>query len=162
MKTHIKKSPRLMRIKVIFVAIVVLFTVLLSLVILHFMDGFVAANTTGISVLIMIIILLVATSAVLVTWLRGKSRQYILEDNKLTIVRGFLSKQEKIVTLGADSILNLNLSQSFFGEMLNYGTVTIEINTYSGKESYALSDIDNPKAIFSEIDKFASSKSEYA
>ncbi len=151
MKLHIKKNQDLSRMKVIITAVVAVLLFVLISNILRFMSSFIEMDTASVGIIVRMIIIFVAISAVLATWFQDKYEQYNLEDNKLIITRGFLSARKQIVTLNPSSVSNLDLSQPFFGGMLHYGTIRIEINNFGGKETYFLRNIDRPEKAFTEI-----------
>ncbi|MCA9339226.1 PH domain-containing protein [Candidatus Saccharibacteria bacterium] len=153
MKLKIKKNQDIVRVKVAIVAVIALFVFLLISNILRFMSDFITMDTTAVGVMVRVIVIIVAVGAIFATWFQDKYEQYILDDDKLIIERGFLNARQQIIALGPSTVSNIDLSQPFFGGMFHYGTIRIDINNFGGKETYQLKNIDQPQKVFSAIDK---------
>jgi uncharacterized membrane protein YdbT with pleckstrin-like domain len=74
-------------------------------------------------------------------YLRWTSEQYVVTDRRVIQVRGILNK--RVIDSSLEKINDVELRQSLFGRMLNFGTV--EILTASGEEGVNVMDrIESP------------------
>jgi membrane protein YdbS with pleckstrin-like domain len=89
----------------------------------------------------LILLICVAISVIVllsgfVDYLRWNAEQYIITDRRVIQIRGILSK--RVTDSSLEKINDVELRQSLFGRMLNFGTV--EILTASGDEGANLMD----------------------
>lgn len=155
MKMQIKKSQKLKELKVLSVAVIALLLVLLTSLMLRMIgSGIGVEGRTTLGTLLRVIIVLVALGAVLATWLQDRYKQYTIDDDKLIISNHFLGANgnKQIVTLSPSTVSKLELQQTVLGKKYNYGSITIEIDSVSGKELHTIASIDRPQEILAAID----------
>jgi len=68
----------------------------------------------------------------IVVWVRWRSIQYTLTDQRITIQGGVFSRQEKIIPI--DRVQDCTTRQSIFGRMIGYGRVEIDAAGAQGAE----------------------------
>lgn len=152
----ITKSEKLRQVQVIFVAILSLILILISFKILNGTREILGLSHTTLGLLLRLTIVLVALGALAVTQFRGMKRKYIFEQNRLIITdRPFLSSETKqIISLTPTTVSNLSMEQSFLEKLINVGTISLDVDSYSYKSTYKLAGIDNPKRVLEKIDSF--------
>lgn len=99
------------------------------------------ARIAGITASDLILIICVAISVVVLIsgfmdYLRWTSEQYVVTDRRVIQVRGILNK--RVIDSSLEKINDIELRQSVFGRMMNFGTV--EILTASGHEGVNVMD----------------------
>lgn len=148
---EIKKSYAMIKFQTALVAIVALVLFLTTSQILRIMGSFIPANTTGLGVTIRLIILVIGVLSVLLTWIRAQRRKYFLEDGRIIIQNGGIigNHSEEIITPQHAS--KLRLIRSSLGNKLGYGTVVVEVDSFSRKSVYELKNIVEPEKVIAEL-----------
>ena len=101
----------------------------------------IAANTLILLICIGISILVLISG--FMDYLRWTTEQYVVTDRRVMQIRGILNK--RVIDSSLEKINDVELRQSLFGRMLNFGTV--EILTGSGEEGVNVMDrIEAPLA----------------
>lgn len=100
-----------------------------------------SASLGGITASNLILLICVAISVIVLIsgfmdYLRWTSEQYVVTDRRVIQVRGILNK--RVIDSSLEKINDVELRQSLFGRMMNFGTV--EILTGSGDEGVNVMD----------------------
>jgi hypothetical protein len=150
---EIKKSYKLKLLRVSFVSLLVVFLLLISSSIIREFREFFNIDAPLARFIVTSTIIFVAVATVAVTWLRDRNKKYVLEGKQLIITNNSFGSgnTKKIIKLEPKSLSSINLKQSSMGKILDYGTISIEVDNYSQKEVLSLANIENPHAMLAEI-----------
>jgi hypothetical protein len=150
---EIKKSYKLKLLRVSFVSLTVVFLLLISSSIIREFREFFNLDAPLARFIFTSIILFVAVASIAVTWLRDRNKRYVLEGKQLIITNNSFGSgnTKKIIKLEPKSVSSINLKQSSLGKILDYGTISIEVDNYSQKEVLSLANIENPHVVIAEI-----------
>lgn len=154
MNIEIKKSTKLQELRVFVAAVVVAIALALATWIMQGLRTNLPFEAPILRAIVWVVIVGVAAAAVAMAWFQDRFKKYVLEGNKLTITSSYLGRggNTQIITLNAKTISQLNLSQTMLGRKLDYGTITIEVDSFSKKDSYRLDHIDHPHQVLKALD----------
>ncbi len=143
------RTPAAIQTVLIGIAALILFVVTSRIV--RILDGFIPADTRTLGAIVRIAALVVAVLCVVVTWYRDKYKRYYIEDGSLVIQRNGLTghSQQEVIRLKHSP--NLKLALPFFGKQFGYGTITIEVDSYSQKSEHVLRYIEQPEKVLAEL-----------
>lgn len=79
------------------------------------------------------------------------AHQLVVDKNQITLYRGVFSKAQR--TIPVDRVQDVTVTQSFFGQMFDYGNIRIETAGGSGTE-IVFRNLGNMSKLRSYIDKF--------
>lgn len=119
--------------------------------ILSLAGSFTPSDTSSLGLAIRLVALTVAVLCVVFTWVVGKQTRYFLEGNRIIIQKAGLSgvTSEEVITPQHTS--RLRLVRSSLGSMFEYGSIMIEIESFSQKSVYELKNIEQPEKTLAEL-----------
>lgn len=152
-KYTIERTERLAMLEIGVVVATSFILVLVTQRILSLFNGITSNNMDGVILMSRLFILLVAAVAVFASWKYSRLWEYYIEDKSLVIIKHGLARHPAKKVVPIDSRPFLNLSYTFFGRLLGYGTLTMKIKKYASEEEYILTGIKNPAKTIAEIQK---------
>lgn len=154
MNIEIKKSLKLQELRVIVVAVIAVLALILASFIMQTLRANLPFEAPLLRWMVRFVIVGVAVAVVVMAWFQDRFKTYTLEDDKLIISSHYIGKggNTQIITLNSKTVTQLSLNQTLLGRSLDYGTISIEVDSFSKKELHKLEHIDNPRNILKEID----------
>jgi len=141
----------MIKLQTVVIAIIALLLFLTTSRIVRIIDDFITADTSSIALAVRLTALVIAVLCVALAWLRATRQRFYIEDNRLVIQNGGMygsNSQEIIIPQHASK---MKLVRSFLGNKLGYGTVIIEVDSFSRKSVYELKNIVDPEKVIAEL-----------
>lgn len=143
------RTPATIQTAVVAICALLLFVTTSSIV--RIIDNVIPADTRMLALIVRLVLLVIAGLAVITTWFRDINKRYYVEDGRLIIENTSLSghSEQTVVTMKHSPTLSLSLP--FLGKLFGYGTIAIEIDSYSRKTEYLLRHIEHPQKTLAEL-----------
>jgi hypothetical protein len=148
---EIKKSYEMIKLQTAAIAIVGLILFFTTSRIVRIIDNFIPADTSSLALLVRLTALVVGVLCVSLAWFRATRRRFYLEDNRLVIQNGGIygsQSQEVIIPQHASK---LRLVRSLLGNKLGFGSIIIEVESFSRKSVYELKNVQDPEKVIAEL-----------
>lgn len=154
MDIKIAKSVKLQQLRVIIVAIVTIMALIFASFIMQTLRAALPFEAPVARWIVRLVIISVAVAVVVMAWFQDRFKSYVLEGDKLVVTNHHLGKggNTQIITINSQTVSQLSLNQTMLGRRLDYGTITIEIDSFSKKERHRLEHIDHPHQVLRALD----------